>query len=101
MAQFVQPLSTDQKLRELQRQQNSETKTENNFTNALNEKLSNLYDKSTLDTKFGNKVDKVNGKGLSSNDYTNSEKSKLSGVESGANNYSLTFLESDDSTINL
>lgn len=30
------------------------------------------------------KVDKVNGKGLSTNDYTNEEKLKLSGIESGA-----------------
>lgn len=33
------------------------------------------------------KVDKVDGKGLSTNDYTNDEKSKLAGIESGANNY--------------
>lgn len=30
------------------------------------------------------KVDKVDGKGLSTNDYTNAEKTKLSGIESGA-----------------
>ena len=35
------------------------------------------------------KVDKVTGKGLSSNDYTNEEKQKLAGIESGANNYVL------------
>ena len=31
------------------------------------------------------KVDKVNGKGLSTNDYTTAEKTKLSGIETGAN----------------
>lgn len=31
------------------------------------------------------KVDKVNGKGLSTNDYTIAEKTKLSGIETGAN----------------
>ena len=31
------------------------------------------------------KVDKIDGKGLSTNDYTNSEKSKLAGIETGAN----------------
>lgn len=31
-----------------------------------------------------NKVDKVDGKGLSTNDYTNAEKTKLAGIESGA-----------------
>ena len=33
------------------------------------------------------KVDKETGKGLSSNDYTTAEKSKLAGIEEGANNY--------------
>lgn len=32
----------------------------------------------------GNKVDKVSGKGLSTNDYTTKEKNKLSGIASGA-----------------
>jgi hypothetical protein len=36
-----------------------------------------------------NKVDKEPGKGLSSNDYTSAEKSKLAGVDDNANNYSL------------
>ena len=33
------------------------------------------------------KVDKVTGKGLSTNDYTTTEKNKLAGIEAGANNY--------------
>lgn len=33
---------------------------------------------------IGNKVDKVNGKGLSTEDYTSSEKTKLAGIEAGA-----------------
>lgn len=36
-----------------------------------------------------NKVDKVEGKGLSANDYTTAEKNKLAGVAENANNYSL------------
>lgn len=35
------------------------------------------------------KVDKVSGKGLSTNDYTIVEKNKLKGIAEGANNYSL------------
>lgn len=35
------------------------------------------------------KVDKVDGKGLSTNDYTTAEKNKLSGIAENANNYSL------------
>lgn len=34
---------------------------------------------------IGDKVDKVSGKGLSTNDYTTAEKNKLSGIEAGAN----------------
>lgn len=37
--------------------------------------------------KMSEKVDVVDGKELSSNDYTNEEKSKLSGIEDGANKY--------------
>ena len=33
------------------------------------------------------KVDKVDGKGLSTNDYTDTERTKLQGVEAGANKY--------------
>lgn len=36
------------------------------------------------------KVDKVSGKGLSTNDYTNAEKQKLAGIESGANRFVLS-----------
>lgn len=36
---------------------------------------------------LNNKVDKIAGKGLSTEDYTTSEKSKLAGIEAGANNY--------------
>lgn len=33
---------------------------------------------------YNNKVDKVEGKGLSTNDFTNAEKTKLAGIETGA-----------------
>lgn len=39
------------------------------------------------DTALSKKVDKVDDKGLSSNDYTDDEKTKLSGIASGANKY--------------
>ena len=38
-------------------------------------------------TQIGQKVDKVAGKGLSTEDYTSEEKAKLAGVAAGANNY--------------
>ena len=37
-----------------------------------------------VSTALGNKVDKVSGKGLSTNDYTTDEKNKLSGIAAGA-----------------
>ena len=46
-----------------------------------------LYLWQKLKTLLGGKVDKVDGKGLSTNDYTTAEKNKLSGIASGANNY--------------
>lgn len=46
--------------------------------------LSNYYDKSETDDLLNNKVDKINGKGLSTNDYTNSDKDKLDNIESEA-----------------
>ena len=42
-----------------------------------------------LQAEIDNKVDKVEGKGLSTNDYTDAEKEKLAGIAEGANNYSL------------
>lgn len=41
-------------------------------------------DKSATDTALALKVDKVTGKGLSTNDYTTAEQSKLSGIATGA-----------------
>lgn len=38
-----------------------------------------------VDTTLNNKVDKVSGKGLSTNDYTTAEKNKLAGIAEGAN----------------
>lgn len=38
------------------------------------------------------KVDKVEGKGLSTNDYTTAEKEKLGGIDDNANNYTLQLM---------
>lgn len=48
--------------------------------------LSGTIDLSNYATvsQLNNKVDKVSGKGLSTNDFTNADKSKLDGIESGA-----------------
>jgi hypothetical protein len=41
------------------------------------------------ETAIAGKVDKVEGKGLSTEDYTAAEKTKLAGIAEGANNYTL------------
>ena len=46
--------------------------------------LASYYTKTEVDTALGGKVDKVTGKGLSTNDYTTAEKNKLEGIEAGA-----------------
>lgn len=46
--------------------------------------ISDVYSKTEVDTALGGKVDKVTGKGLSENDYTTTEKNKLSAIEAGA-----------------
>lgn len=43
-----------------------------------------LYFWTLLKAKLGDKVDKETGKGLSTNDYTTAEQTKLSGIETGA-----------------
>ena len=40
---------------------------------------------STLSEQMNEKIDKVDGKGLSTNDYTDSDRNKLAGIEDGAN----------------
>lgn len=47
------------------------------------------YTKASATTDLATKVDKVTGKQLSTNDYTTAEKTKLAGVETGANKYIL------------
>lgn len=51
--------------------------------------LSGYATTAAMNSALGNKVDKVSGKSLSTNDYTTAEKNKLAGVAANANNYSL------------
>lgn len=57
--------------------------------------LSNYYTKSETDTLLSGKVDVVEGKGLSTNDFTTAEKTKLAGLE----NYDDTALSGRVSAI--
>ena len=51
--------------------------------------LSGYATTAAMNSALGNKVDKVSGKALSTNDYTTAEKNKLAGIAANANNYSL------------
>lgn len=50
-------------------------------------------DLSQAQSQIANKVDKINGKSLSSNDYTDTEKNKLSNIESGAQKNKVTGIK--------
>lgn len=56
---------------------------------ALSDTSVNPVQNKVVKTAIDGKVDKVDGKGLSTNDYTTTEKSKLAGIATGANNYTL------------
>lgn len=56
---------------------------------ALSSSSTNPVQNKVINTALGNKVDKVSGKGLSTNDYTTTEKNKLAGIAANANNYTL------------
>lgn len=60
------------------------------FDNAPTSGSNNPVKSGGIYTALGGKVDKVEGKVLSSNDYTDEDKSKLAGIESGAQVNSVT-----------
>lgn len=57
-----------------------------------------LYLWGKIKTLFAGKVDKVDGMGLSTNDYTTAEKNKLSEIEEGATNTTIVDLLTSTST---
>lgn len=54
--------------------------------------------KDRLKNELAKKVDKVNGKGLSTNDFTTAEKEKLAGISTGANKVTIDSVLSSTST---
>lgn len=62
---------------------------------SLSSSSTNPVQNKVINTALGTKVDKVSGKGLSTNDYTTTEKNKLAGIEAKANNYSLPAADSE------
>lgn len=61
---------------------------------------SNTYTKEEIDNKLAAKVNTQVGKMLSSNDYTNDEKTKLSGIEANANYYIHPFTHDSSIIVN-
>lgn len=58
-----------------------------------------VYDDTAIRAEIANKVDKETGKGLSTNDYTTEEKTKLSGIASGAEvNVQADWAEADSTS---
>lgn len=62
----------------------SVTKTQVGLSNVDNTSDANKPVSTAQQTALDNKVDKISGKGLSTEDYTTTEKNKLAGIESGA-----------------
>ena len=62
---------------------------------SLSSTSTNPVQNKVINTALGNKVDKVNGKGLSTNDYTTDDMNKLAGIEGGAqvNQYAFSEVE--------
>ena len=55
-----------------------------NIDSSLSSTSTNPVQNKVINTALNNKVDKVSGKQLSTNDYTTTEKNKLAGIASGA-----------------
>lgn len=66
---------------------------DDSLSNSSENPVQNKVIKSALDGK----VDKVTGKGLSTEDYTSNEKTKLAGIDDGANKVTKTSELSNDS----
>ena len=65
---------------------------------ALSGSSENTVQNKVIYEALAEKVDKVNGKGLSENDYTTAEKQKLAGIEAGANKTVVDSFLSSSST---
>ena len=64
----------------------------------LSSSSTNPVQNKAVNAALGTKVDKVDGKGLSTNDYTTTEKTKLAGIAEGANKTIVDSAMSSEST---
>lgn len=71
-------------------------------TNPVQNKVVKVYvdgKETTLQTQINGKVDKVNGKGLSTNDFTDAFESKLEEIEDGAQKNKVTDVQVNGSSV--
>lgn len=68
---------------------------------AMSDKVSGLAKSADVTAALANKVDKVTGKGLSTNDYTTAEKTKLAGIAEGATKNAVANFTIDANSANL
>ncbi|WP_405282111.1 hypothetical protein [Methanobrevibacter sp.] len=64
---------------------------------ALSSSSTNPVQNKVINTPLGNKVDTVSGKGLSTNDYTTTEKNKLAGITESAD--AVSYSQTSDSSV--
>lgn len=74
-----------------------ETGDSGTFDAELSETSTNGVQNKVVTEAINQKVDKVTGKGLSTNDYTNAEKEKLGGIEAGAQVNPSNYVTTDTS----
>lgn len=74
---------------------NNYTHPENHPASVITEDEAHRFVSDVEKTTWNNKVDKANGMGLSSNDYTTTEKNKLASIAENANNYTLPEATAD------
>ncbi|WP_406533422.1 hypothetical protein [Methanobrevibacter sp.] len=67
--------------------ENKQSNKKNNISGDFSNDTASYPTVQAVKSELSNKVDKVTGKGLSTNDYTTTEKNKLAGIEAQANKY--------------
>ena len=67
---------------------------------SVNDALALKANTSTVNEQLGHKVDKISGKGLSTNDYTNADKSKVSQIQNKLNKPSVQGTEGQVLSLN-
>ena len=75
------------KLSGIQENANNYTHPASHPATMITEDATHRFASDTEKSTWNNKVDKVSGKGLSTEDYTTAEKTKLAGIQENANNY--------------